>query len=62
MPREWLKEPGQRSRVMALAADQPLYFELRFKQGGSADHFEVAWQGPDLPRQIVALKQAGDGK
>ncbi|HQZ20639.1 MAG TPA: glycoside hydrolase family 31 protein, partial [Thermoflexales bacterium] len=56
MPREWLKEPGQRSRVMALAADQPLYFELRFKQGGSADHFEVAWQGPDLPRQIVALK------
>lgn len=56
MPREWLKEPGQRSRVMALAAGQPLAFELRFKQGQSADHFAVAWQGPELPRQIVAVK------
>jgi len=51
---EFDKYASQASPVVPMQADTSYYFEVRFKEGSGNDHFSVAWQGPNLSRQIVA--------
>jgi hypothetical protein len=41
--------PVNISDPIPLEAHQRYYLEARFKEGGGADHFAVAWQRPDAP-------------
>ena len=39
---------------MTLEAGKSYYIEALLKEGGGNDHLSVAWQGPDIERQVVA--------
>ncbi|WP_166259687.1 PA14 domain-containing protein [Marinobacter salicampi] len=50
---DYAKYASQRSPTQDLNAGERYYFEVRFKEGGGADHFTVAWEGPGFGRQVV---------
>ncbi len=52
-PDEYTKYGSQTSGSLALSAGQRYYFEIRHKEATGGDHFNVAWQGPGLPRQVI---------
>jgi uncharacterized repeat protein (TIGR03806 family) len=60
-PREWTKEPNQKSALIPLEAGRRYYAEARMRQGGGGDCFGVRWQLPDstFEEPIGALSAAG---
>jgi ferric-dicitrate binding protein FerR (iron transport regulator) len=53
-PRSWDQYPEQKSRTIRLTGGKKYYIEALHKEGGGADGLAVAWEGPNLPRQIIA--------
>jgi len=48
----WDSNASQKSAVQALKAG--VYFiDALWKEGGGGDHCSVAWQGPDIPREVI---------
>ena len=52
-PRAWDATPEQKSEPVALTGGQRYYIEARLKEGGGNDHLSVAWEGPDIEREVV---------
>lgn len=50
---EWTKYSQQQSVTITLTAGQAYYIRALHKQAWSAQHLEVAWQGPGFSRQII---------
>ena len=46
-PREWTREPNQRSAPVPLEAGQIYYVEALMKEGGGGDNLSVRWLRPD---------------
>ena len=51
--RQWDKYPQQESSPISLTAGQKYYIEVLHKADIGNDNVSVAWQGPDLPQQVV---------
>lgn len=51
---EYNKYSSQRSADIELVEGERYYFELIHKEGGGADHFSAAWEGPGFSRQIIS--------
>lgn len=51
--REWEKYSSQQSAAVTLTAGQRYYVEVLHKEGGGGDNVAVAWQGPDISRQVI---------
>jgi hypothetical protein len=52
-PRQWYDYPEQQSSPVTLTASQPYYIKVLHKEGGGDDNIAVAWQGPDIPLQVI---------
>ncbi|WP_158538963.1 PA14 domain-containing protein [Marinobacter vulgaris] len=52
-PHEYTKYGSQSSNGVELSAGQRYYFEIRHKESGGGDHFNVAWEGPGISRQVI---------
>jgi signal transduction histidine kinase len=52
-PREWTREPGQRSTTIHLEAGQVYYIEAFQQQITLDDHLAVAWEGPGLHQSVI---------
>ena len=50
---DWAHHPGQKSSAITLSAGRKYYIEALHKHSKGADHLEVAWEGPDRPREII---------
>lgn len=50
---DYSKYASQTSAYKTLTGGQKYYFEIRHKEGGGGDHFDVAWEGPGMSRQII---------
>jgi hypothetical protein len=59
-PREWTKEPGQKSAPVPLRADQKYFIQALGKEGGGGDSTAVAWQGPGIVAREVIRGQYVD--
>lgn len=46
-PRQWDRDPAQKSPPIALVQGRRSYIEVLHKQGGGGDHVAVGWQLPD---------------
>lgn len=46
-PRQWDRDPAQKSKSIPLAAGRPYYIEVLHKEDGGGDHVSVGWQLPD---------------
>ncbi|HXG61770.1 MAG TPA: PA14 domain-containing protein [Planctomycetota bacterium] len=46
-PRQWERDPAQKSRPVSLVRGRRYYIEVLHKQGGGGDHVAVGWQLPD---------------
>lgn len=53
-PRQWDVEPNQRSSPIRLEAGKRYYVEALHKEGGVGDTLGVAWQGPNVPQQVIS--------
>ncbi len=52
-PDDYTKYGSQTSGAVELSAGQRYYFEIRHKERSGGDHFNVAWEGPGIPQQII---------
>lgn len=52
-PGYYQKYSSQTSAYKTLSAGKQYYFEIRHKEGGGGDHFDVAWEGPGISQQII---------
>ncbi len=52
-PREWSKLPSQRSESIWLEAGATYYIEAIQEQTTVKDNLAAAWQGPNLPRDVI---------
>jgi hypothetical protein len=46
-PRQWDRDPAQKSKPISLVAGRPYYIEALHKEGVVGDHVAVGWQRPD---------------
>lgn len=46
-PRQWDRDPAQKSKPIPLVAGRPCYIEVLHKEDGGGDHVSVGWQLPD---------------
>ncbi|MCC6231712.1 MAG: lamin tail domain-containing protein, partial [Verrucomicrobiales bacterium] len=46
-PREWEREPNQKSDALSLVAGRPYYISALMKEGGGGDNLAVRWRMPD---------------
>lgn len=53
-PGDYSKYASQTSGIQTLEQGKRYYFEIRHKQGNGGEHFEVAWEGPGVSRQIIS--------
>ena len=51
---DYNKYSAQRSPAIELDSGDRYYFEIRHKEGGGADHFSIAWEGPGFSRQLIS--------
>ncbi|MBT4816188.1 MAG: cadherin-like domain-containing protein, partial [Lentisphaerae bacterium] len=51
--RAWDAAPEQKSAALKLERGRSYYLEALVKEGGGSDHLSVAWQGPDIERQVI---------
>ena len=56
-PREWDKQPEQKSSPIVLKADRLYYIEARHREAGGGDCLAVAWKAPDREREIIPADQ-----
>ena len=52
-PREWLKNPQQRSNSIHLTTGETYYIRALHKQGPGGDNIAVAWEGPGIVAQVI---------
>ncbi len=52
-PRLWDILPEQQSVTISLLAGRKYYIELLYKESVGHDHYSVAWQGPNITRQVI---------
>jgi signal transduction histidine kinase len=57
--RDWSRTAPQRSDGIFLEANHAYYIEVVHQQAGGATHLSVAWEGPDLPLDVIAGKYLG---
>nr|VFK36468.1 MAG: PA14 domain-containing protein [Candidatus Kentron sp. SD]VFK39096.1 MAG: PA14 domain-containing protein [Candidatus Kentron sp. SD] len=50
---QWDRKPSQKSASIRLEAGKSYYIRALHKEGIGEDNLAVAWQGPDLPRQVI---------
>ncbi len=48
------KYASQASALIELQSGQRYYFRLIFKERSGDDHFSVAWEGPNMARQVIS--------
>lgn len=54
-PRQWDKYPSdQQSSPIYLTAGQKYYIEVLYKENFGSDNLAVAWEGPDIDRQVIS--------
>lgn len=53
-PHEWDRYPEQRSALIQLRAGKFYYFEIVHEETVAGDHLQIAWEGPNQPRAIIA--------
>jgi hypothetical protein len=53
-PRQWDRYPQQQSSPVMLTAGQTYYIKALHKEGTGGDNIAVAWQGPDVPQQVIS--------
>ncbi len=60
-PREWTKEPNQKSAAITLEAGRRYYIEALMQQGGGGDDLAVRWQLPGgaFEEPLTATSPAG---
>ena len=54
--RDWSRTTPQRSDGIFLEAGRAYYIEAVHQQAGGATHLSVAWEGPDLPLDVIPGK------
>jgi len=52
-PREWGKYTTQQSAAVSLTAGQKYYVEVLHKESSSGDNVAVAWQGPEVTKNVI---------
>ncbi len=50
----WDVSPAQKSTAKTLIAGKRYYVEVLHRDGTGGDHLAVAWEGPGIPRRIIA--------
>jgi hypothetical protein len=53
-PNDYNKYASQKSAEISLEASKRYYFKIIFKERYGDDHFSVAWEGPNLSRQVIS--------
>ncbi|HVO79471.1 MAG TPA: PA14 domain-containing protein, partial [Terriglobales bacterium] len=53
-PHEWERFPFQRSEPVFLQSNKSYYIEAYQEQALQDDHLSVAWEGPGIPRSVIA--------
>jgi arabinogalactan endo-1,4-beta-galactosidase len=52
-PCQWTRYAEQQSSAISLAAGEDYYIEVLHKAGSGNDNLAVAWEGPELSREII---------
>ena len=53
-PNDYSRYNSQASNAIELTSQSRYYFEIRHKDRRGEDHFNVAWEGPGISRQVIS--------